>query len=130
MNTEFDALEHQLRSLRPARLPAPIRQDILHEMERPVSGHGPTLWLFGHRAGLQIALAGALSLALVARWHWPPPSPRPSSDVNQTGLADSNALLPSLAFLEAKFVATSQIGVNTVAVLRSPSILTNTEIRR
>ena len=130
MNTEVDALEHQLSNLRPARLPAPVRQNISLEMERPVRGHGPALWLFGHRAGLQVALAGALSLALVARWHWLPRSAHSVSDINQTALADSNALLPSLAFLEARFAATSQIGINTVSVLRSPSILTNTQIRR
>jgi hypothetical protein len=130
MNTEFDALEHQLSSLRPARLPATVRQDISREMERPANRPGPALWLFGHRAGLQVALAGALSLALVARWHWLPRSARPVSDINQTALADSNALLPSLAFLEARIAVTSQIGVNTVSVLRSPSILTNTQIRR
>jgi hypothetical protein len=38
--------------------------------------------------------------------------------------------LPSLAFLEARFAATSQIGVNAVPVPRSASMLTNTQIRR
>ena len=130
MNTEFDALEHQLSSLRPARLPAPARQGILHEMERPVSGHGSTFWPFGHRAGFQVALVGALSFALIAGWQWLSQSPRTASHANQTVLAGSNALLPSLAFLEAKLAATSSMGINTVAVLRSPSVLTNTQIRR
>ena len=131
MNTEFDALEHQLNSLRPVRLPAPARRGILHEMEQPVSGHGSTFfWPFGHRAGFQVALVGALSLALIAGWQWMAQYPRTASQVNQTALGGSNALLPSLAFLEAKLAATSSMGINTVAVLRSPSVLTNTQIRR
>jgi hypothetical protein len=130
MNTELDALERQLSKLCPARLPAPVRQNILHEMEGTAGGHRRTSWLLGHRAGFQVALAGALSLALVVSSHWLSRAPRPTSDGNQTMLATNNALLPSLAFLEAKFAATSQIGLNAVPVPRSASMLTNTQIRR
>jgi len=130
MNMEFDALEHQLSNLRPARLSAPARQRILHEMQRPATRHGATFWPSGHRAGFQVALAGALSLAVVMGLHWLPLSPRPASRVDQPALAVSNALLPSLAFLEANLAVVSPMGVNTVAMLRSPSILTNTQTRR
>src|SRR5258708_6786468 len=69
MSTPFDSLEHQLNTLRPARLPAAARRSILHEMQRPVTGRGRAPWLFGHHAGFQVALASALSLALVAGWY-------------------------------------------------------------
>ena len=130
MNSELEALERRLSELRLARLPAPVRQNILHEMERRTSGHRRTFWLFGHRAGFQVALASALSLALVVSSHWLSHTTRPVSDGNQVMLASSNALLPSLAFLEANFEATSQIGINAVPVPRSASMLTNTQIQR
>jgi len=130
MNKEFDPLEHQLGNLRPVLLPAPARQRILHEMQRPATGHGAIVSLLGHRAGFSVALAGALSLAVVVGLHWLPRSPRPASHVDQPALTASNALLPSLAFLEAKLAVVSPVGANCVAVLRSPSILTNTQIRR
>jgi hypothetical protein len=128
MNKEFDPLEHQLGNLRPARLPAPARQRILHEMQRPVTGHGATF--LGYRTGFPVALAGALSLAVVVGLHWLPRSTRPASHADQPALTASNALLPSLAFLEAKLAVVSPVGANCVSVLRSPSILTNTQIRR
>ena len=130
MSTPFDALEHQLHSLRPSRLPAPARQRILHEMERQVRGHESVSRLFGHRTGFQVALAGALSLALVVAWHSLPWPPHPASRVNQVALAASNGLLPSLFSWEAKLASASPMGANTVAVLRSPSILTNGQIQR
>jgi hypothetical protein len=128
MNTEFDAFEHQLSNLRPARLPATARQRILHEMEEPVAGHDSPFRL-GRRTCLDLALAVALCLTMLAAWHWILRSPRPAPHVNQVGVPAGDALLPSLAFLEAK-LTTASIGANTVAVLRSPSVLTNIQIRR
>jgi hypothetical protein len=130
MSTPFDALEQQLNSLRPARLPAPTRRHILREMEQPAAGYQSMSGLFGHRIGFQAALAGALSLALVVGWHWLPRTQRPASHVNQVTLAAGNGLFPSLVFWETKLAATSPIGANNVAVLRSPSMLTNLQIRR
>jgi hypothetical protein len=129
MNTEFDILEQQLSQLRPARLPAPVRHRLLREMEQPLMGHESMSWLLGHRVGFEVALAGALFLALLVGWHWLPRSARPASHLNQTAAVTGDALMPSLAFLEARLAAAS-IGANTVAVLRSPSILTNTQILR
>jgi hypothetical protein len=128
MNTEFDAFERQLSSFRPAHLPAPARQRILREMQRPVTGHYSAVRL-GHRAGLELALAGALCLTLLAGWRWLPRSPRAVSRVNQAAVAAGDVRLPSLAFLEAK-LTTASIGANTVAVLCSPSVLTNIQNRR
>jgi hypothetical protein len=126
MNREFEALEHQLNRLRPARLPAPARQQILQEMQRPATSHGPSSWLWGHRTGFQVALAGACSLVAVVGLHWLSLSRRPASTrVDQAGIATGNELSPSLALLEAKLAATPPIGHNTVAALCSPSILTN-----
>jgi len=87
-------------------------------------------WQFGHRAGFQVALASALSLALLAGGYWLPRSTRPVSQVNTAAVVASNGLLPSLAFWETKLAAACPIGENTVAVLRSPSTLTNIQIRR
>ena len=70
MSTPFNTLEDQLNALRPARLSAKTRQSILHEMHRPVAGHGWAFWQFAHRTGFQVALAGALSLALLVGWPW------------------------------------------------------------
>jgi hypothetical protein len=125
MNKEFEALEHQLNHLRPARLPAPARQQILREMQRPAIRHGARFWLWGHRTGFQVALAGAFSLVAVVGLHWLSVSRRPASHVDQAGFAASNELSPSLALLEAKLAATPPLGHNTVAALCSPSILTN-----
>jgi hypothetical protein len=130
MNTELDALEHQLGRLRPARLPAEARQRIRGEMQHPRHGRRTVLWLLGHRAGFPVALAGALSLAVAVGLWWLPRSPRPAPPVDQRALATSNALMPSLAFLEAKLAVVSPMGINTVAALCSPSVLTNVEIRR
>jgi hypothetical protein len=127
MNSELNDLERQLNELRPARLPERVRRNILREMERRTS---VTSWLFGHRAGFQVALASALSLALVVSSHWLSHAPRPTAKGNQMMLASSNTLLPSLAFLETNFAVTSQIGINAVPVPRSASMLTNTQIRR
>ena len=128
MNSEFENLERRLGELRPTRLPAPVRQNILQEMERGT--RRPGSWLSIHRAGFQVTLASALSLALVVSSHWLSRAPHPSSDGNTTMLASSNALSPSLALLEANFAATSQIGFNAVPVPRSASMLTNTQIQR
>jgi len=130
MSTEFDRLEHQLNTLRPARLPATARQGILQGMQRPRDGHTSVFWHFAHRAGFQVALAGALSLALVVGWGRLPSSPRPTSGFDEPSMVSVNALLPSLAFLETQLAGVSPMGADTVAVLRSPSMLTNIQIRR
>jgi hypothetical protein len=130
MSTPFDTLEDQLNALRPARLPATARRSILHEMQRPVTGHGWAFWQFGHRIGFQVALAGALSLTLLVGWQWLSRSLRPVSHANPAKIVASNGLLPSLALWETKLAAACPMGENTVAVLRSPSILTNIQIRR
>jgi hypothetical protein len=130
MSTPFDTVEHQLNALRPARLPATTRQGILREMERPRTGHAPAFWGFAHRAGFQAALAGALSLALVVGWHGLPRNTRPTSNFDEPSMVSENALLPSLAFLETQLEAVSPMGANPVAVLCSPSMLTNIQIRR
>ncbi|MGD0060869.1 MAG: hypothetical protein ABSD58_15745 [Verrucomicrobiia bacterium] len=131
MKTQFDALENQLNSFRPSPLPTSTRRRIQHEMERPVTGSRSVSWLFGHHAGLQIAMAGALSLALVIGWNWfPRSSPAPSRG-DTVALAGSTTLLPSWASWGTKLAAACpMMGENTVAVLRSPSILTNIQIRR
>jgi hypothetical protein len=131
VKTQFDALESQLNSLRPSPLPSPSRRRILHEMERPATGAGSMARLFGHHAGFQIALAGALSLALVVGWNWFPRSSQAPSRGDMVALAGSTTLLPSWASWETKLAAACPImGENTVAVLRSPSVLTNIQIRR
>jgi hypothetical protein len=130
MSTPFDTLEQQLNALRPARLPATARRSILHQMQRPVTGHGWAFWQFAHRTGFQVALAGALSLALLVGWPWLFRSWQPVSRNNPATVLASNGLVPSLAFWETKLAAACPMGENTVAVLRSPSILTNIQIRR
>ena len=130
MSTQFDTLEHQLNTLRPARLPVTTRQSILHGMERPLAGHRSAFWQFAHRAGFQVALAGAVSLALMVGRHRLSWSPRPTSGFDEPSMVSVNALLPSLAFWETQLAAVSPIGANAVAGPRSPSILTNIQIRR
>ena len=127
MNIEFDDLEHQLSKLRPARLPAEARQRVSHEIHRPLHRQSAASWLFGHRAGFSVALAGALSLAVVAGLHWLPQSAHDTTE-NQRALVASNGLLPSLGFLEARL--SYPMVANTVPALCSQSILTNTQIRR
>ena len=127
MNTEFDALEHQLSRLRPARLPAEARQCISHKMQHPSRRHRVASWLFGHRAGLEVALASVLSLAVVAGLRWFPQSPRDATEDHRT-LVASNGLLPSLGFLEPGL--SCPMGVNAVPALCSQSMLTNVQIRR
>src|SRR5260221_11459527 len=130
MSTPFDTLEHQLNALRPARLPASARRSILQEMQRPATGHRWTFWQFAHRTGFQVALAGALSLALLVGWPWLSQSLRPVSHAHSATVVASSGLVPSLAFWETQLAAACPMGENTVAVLRSPSILTNLQIRR
>jgi hypothetical protein len=130
MSTPFDTLEDQLNALRPARLPATARQSILQEMQRPAAGHVSTFWRFLHHTGFQVALAGALSLALLVGWHWLPGSLHSTSSDNPSAVVASNGLLPSLAFWETELAAAEPVGHNTVAVLLSPSTLTNLQIRR
>lgn len=130
MNTEFDDVERKLRKLRPARLPVEIGQQISREIQRPLRGQGVVSWLFGHRAGFPVALAGALSIAVVAGLHWLPQSLPPASFDDQPRLVASNSFSSPLAFLEARIGVASSISINSVDVLRSPSILTNTQIRR
>ncbi len=130
MSTPFDALEHQLNTLRPARLPVATRRSILHEMERPTAGHRSASWQFIHRAGFQVALAGALSLTLMVGWHWLSWSPRPTSGFDEPSMVSVNALLPSLAFLETQLAEGASTGASTGDGLRSPSILTNIQIHR
>jgi hypothetical protein len=126
MRTQFDVLESQLNNLRPSPLPTATRRRILQEMDRPATGPRSMFWLFGHRAGFQIALAGALSLALVVGWNWLPRSSPATSRSDSAALTGSTAFLPSWASLAAAW----PMGENTVAVLRSPSTLTNIQIRR
>jgi hypothetical protein len=128
MSRPFDTLEDQLNALRPSRLPAPARQSILCEMQQPATGHGWAFWQFAHRTGFRVALAGTLSLALLVGWPWLSRSLQPISHGNSATIVASNELLPSLTFWETELAAASP--VNTVAVLRSPSILTNIQIRR
>jgi hypothetical protein len=130
MSTPFDTLEDQLNTLRPARLPATARRSILQEMRRPVTGHGRAFWQFGHRTGFQAALAGALSLTLLVGGHWLSESLHSESHANPATLAASSGLVPSLALWETRLAAACPMGENTVAVLRSPSTLTNIQIRR
>src|SRR5271169_562323 len=130
MKTQFDVLEDQLNSLRPSPLPTSTRRRIFHEMERPATGLRSVVGVFGRHPGFQVALAGALALALVIGWNWSSRrSPSPFLD-DTTALANNATLLPSLASWEIKLAATYPVGRNTVAVLRSPSILTNIQIRR
>ena len=75
-----------------------------------------------------MALAGALSVVVLVGSHWLPRSPRP--EIDQTSLVASNEWLSSLAFLEAKLAVSSPIYVNSVDVLHSTSMLTNTQIQR
>ena len=130
MSTPIDTLEQQLNALRAARLPATARQSILHEMQRPVTGHGWALWQFAQRTGFQVALAGALSLTLVVGWQWLSRPLHPVSHANAATVVASSGLGPSLAYWESELAAACTRGENTVAVLRSPSILTNIQIRR
>jgi len=130
MKTQFDVLEDQLNSLRPSPLPPATRRRIFHEMERPVAESRSTVWRFAHHAGFQVALAGALSLALAVGWNWFPRSPRATPGGETAALADNTASLPSWALWETKLAAACPMGENTVAVLCSPSILTNLQIRR
>ncbi len=130
MSTPFDTLEQELDALRPVRLPATARQSILHEMHRPVAGHGLAFWRFAHRTGFQVALAGALSLTLLVGWHWLSRSLHPADHANPVTVLASSGLGPSLAYWESELAAACPMGENTVAVLRSPSVLTNIQIRR
>jgi hypothetical protein len=130
MKTSFDALENQLNNLRPSPLPTDNRRRILQEMNRPAARQRTMSWLFGHHAGVQIALAGALSLALVIGWNWLPRSPQSPSRGDQVAQADGAALLPSWGSWGTVLAATYPVGINTVAVLHSPSTLTNSQIRR
>jgi hypothetical protein len=130
MSAPFDTLEDQLNALRPARLPATARRSILHEMQRPAARHGWAFGQFVHRTGFQVALAGALSLTLLVGGHWLSESLHQESHVNPATVVASNGLLPSLALWETKLAAACPMGENTVAVLRSPSTLTNIQIRR
>jgi hypothetical protein len=130
MSTSFDTLEQQLNALRPARMPATARRSILQEMQQPATGHARAFWQFAHRTGFQVTLAGALSLALLVGWPWFFRSLRPASRDNTATVVASSGLAPSLALWETKIAAACPMGENTVAVLRSPSILTNIQIRR
>ena len=130
MKTQLDVLESRLNGLRPTSLPPSTRRRIFSEMEQPAAGSRLMFWRFAHHAGFQVALAGALSLALVVGWNWFPRSSRMTTVRDTAALADSAALLPSLASWETKLAAAYPMGINTVAVLHSPSILTNIQIRR
>ncbi|HUJ12085.1 MAG TPA: hypothetical protein VL171_18915 [Verrucomicrobiae bacterium] len=129
MNSEKD-LERQLNEMCPAHLPTSVRRNILNEMDGKLNGHRRTFWWSGHRAGLQVALAGALCVTLIVSSHWLSRTPRPRPQENPTILVTNSALLPSLALLESRFAAASQIGINAVPVPRSATLLTNIQIRR
>jgi len=131
MSTQFDGLENRLSALHPTPLPAPARRHILHEMERSSTGGRSILRVLDHqhRAGAQLAVAAALFAALVAGWNW---LPRPSHTTrrgHKVELTASAALLPSLPAWGTTLAAVYPIGENSVAVLRSPTILTNIQIR-
>ena len=131
MSTQFDALENQLNALRPTPLPAPARRHIVHEMERSSTGGGSIFRELDHqhRAGTQLAIAAALFTAFVLGWNW---LPRPSHTArrgHQVELTASAAWLPSLPAWGTTLAAVYPIGENSVAVLRSPTILTNIQIR-
>ena len=130
MSTHLDSLEQKLSALRPAHLPPAARRRISLGMERRSTEHESISWLFAHHTGFQVALAGALSLALIVGLQWLQRVARPSSPVQQTRLAASAAPLPSLAYWENELAAAYPMSMNTVAVLRSPSMLTNLQIRR
>jgi hypothetical protein len=99
-------------------------------MQRPVTGHKWAFWQFVHHTGFQVALAGVLSLALLVGWPWLSRSLHPATGDNPTMVLASNGLAPSLAYWETELAAASPVGRNTIAVLRSPSTLTNIQIRR
>jgi hypothetical protein len=107
MSRPYDSLEERLHALRPARLPGAARQGIVRQLEMPVHRH--TVW--------PVALAGALSLTMVigclvlAHRH---PGP---------ALGASGGTSSFLAVV-------SPINANTVLVLRSPLLVTNTQFRR
>jgi len=131
MSTQFDSLEHQLNALRPTPLPAPARRHILHEMERRSTGGGSVFRGLDHqyRAGVQLAVAAALFAALVMGWNWLPSPSRMTRRGHTADLASSAVSLPSLATWGTTLAAVYPIGENSVAVLRSPSVLTNIQIR-
>jgi hypothetical protein len=131
MSTQFDAMEERLNALRPSPLPAPARRHILHEMERSTGRGRRLLGLLDHQrlAGIQVAIAAALFAALVMGWSWLPRVLRPAGRSHTAELASSAASLPSLATWGTTLAAVYPIGENSVAVLRSPSILTNIQIQ-
>jgi hypothetical protein len=131
MSTEIDAWEDRLNTLRPSPLPAPVRRHILYEMERAPRRGRPIFRALDHQrhAVIQVAIAAALFVALVAGWNWLPRSSRPSHRSHTAELAASAALLPSLATWGTTLAGVYPVGENSVAVLRSPSILTNIQIR-
>jgi hypothetical protein len=130
MSTPFDTLEQQLNALHPSRLPATTRRSIMQKMQQPATGHGWAFWQFAHRTGFQVALAGALSLALLVGWPWLSGSLHQESRKNPATVVASNGLGQSLAYWETELAAASPVGRNTVTMLRSPSMLTNLQIRR
>ena len=131
MSTQFDALEDRLNTLRPSPLPAPARRHILHEMKRSTGRGGSIFRVLDHQhhVGIQVAVAATLFAALVMGWNWLPHSSRPTRRGPAVELAASAALLPSLANWGTTLASVYPIGENSVAVLRSPSILTNVQIR-
>jgi len=131
MSTPFDALEERLNTLRPSPLPATARRHILHEMERSTGRRRSIFRVLDHpcHAGIQVGVAVAVFAALVMGWSWRPRASRPAGRGHTAELAASAALLPSLATWGTTLAAVYPIGENSVAVLRSPSILTNIQIR-
>ena len=130
MNKEFDPLEYQLSNLRPARLPAPARQRILHEMQRPVTGHGAIVRCWG----IALVFRSLWRAHCHSQWSWACtgcPGPRalrrtPISRRSQPATRCCHRWL----FLEARLTAVSPIGANAVAALCSPPTLTNVQIQR
>jgi hypothetical protein len=131
MSTQFDALENRLNALRPTSLPAPARRHILHEMERSSTGVRSIFRVLDHqhRAATQLAVAAALFTALVVGWNWLPRLSPATRRGDQVELTASAALLPPLPAWGTTLAAVYPIGENSVAVLRSPTILTNIQIR-
>ena len=118
MSTPHDSLEERLRSLRPGRLPVETRREILQKMDRPARRRSSLATLFGHHAGVPVALAGVLSLTLVVGWHW---LSLPARDADSTRASGGTS---------SCFAAVTPICANAVLVLRSPAVLTNAQIRR
>ena len=94
-------------------------------MEQSPGRRRSILGEFWHGAAAPVAIAGVVTLALVVGWNWLPRPllPAPGSQAKEPTAS------PLVAW-KAELAAVCPIGENTVAVLYSPSMLTNIQIRR